>query len=187
MKPKLNSKTVFVIIEGHPKRPVLPGLYDLEPQPHWQYLFADTEWASYQSESPLVIKIDAGSPFLRSVIDDMQSPEGWRGLILESQDDFDTVLSWARQRLTVVFDPPRTGLLRYYDPLIWHALCTTGERIGETIQHGHYWVEDVESGAWHSLEYPEPVADPTRPSLSSSQLQAITVLASRRNNGQPRS
>lgn len=184
MKPRLNSKIVFVIIEGHPKRPVLPVLYDLEPQPHWQYLFADTEWGPYQSESPLLIKTDAGSPFLRSVIDDMQSPEGWRGLILESQDNFDTVLSWARQRLTVAFDPPRTGLLRYYDPLIWHALCKAGDRVGETIQHGHYWLDDGDVGNWHTSAKPEPVAEPATSGLSPEQHQALAYLASRKNSGQ---
>ncbi|WP_148864584.1 DUF4123 domain-containing protein [Marinobacter fonticola] len=184
MMPKLNSKTVFVIIEGHPKRPILPVLYDLESQPHWRYLFADTEWGPYQSESPLLIQTDAGSPFLQRVMDDMQSPNGWLGLILESTEDFDTVLSWAQQRLTVALAPPRTGLLRYYDPLIWHALCTAGGRIGETIQHGHYWLDDGDAGCWHTSAKPEPVAEPATSGLSPEQYQALASLASRTNSGQ---
>ena len=187
MMPKLNRKTVFVILEGQPKRPVLPILYDLEPQPHWQYLFADTEWSPYQSESPLLVNTDAGSPFLRRVVDDMQSPEGWRGLILESADGFDAVLSWAQQRLTVAFAPPRTGLLRYYDPLIWHELCSACEITGRTIHYGHYWLEEGDSGRWCLSEYPEPVADPSGAHLSSVQLESLTALANRRASSQPRS
>lgn len=184
MKPKLSNKTVFTIIEGHPKRPVLPALYDLELEPRWQYLFADTVWAPYQSESPLVVKTEVDTPFFRRVIEDMQSPDRWRGLILESQDNFDAVLSWARQRLSVAFDPPRTGLLRYYDPLIWHALCTTGERMGESIQHGHYWLDDGDAGIWHTIAGPEPVADPARSGLSPEQYQALASLASRKTSSQ---
>lgn len=184
---KLNSKTVFAIIEGHPKRPVLPVMYDLEPQPQWQHLFADTEWSPYLSESPFLVVTEAGSAFLHHVMSEMRDPNGWRGLILECPEDFDAVMSWAQQRLTVAIEPPRTGLLRYYDPLIWHELCLACETTGRTIQQGHYWLEDGESGRWCSSEYPEPVADSSGPSLSSAQFQALSALASRRNNGQPHS
>lgn len=184
MKPKLNSKTVFVIIEGHPKRPVLPVLYELEPRSQWQYLFEGTEWSPYQSESPFLVATGAGSTFLSHVMSEMQDSDGWRGLILESPEDFDEVLFWARQRLTVVFDPPRSGLLRYYDPLIWHELCSLNETASRMIEHGHYWVDEGDSGQWRSVDYPEPVSDPAGPSLSPAQLQALSALASRRNSGQ---
>lgn len=185
--PLLASDTVFVVLESDPKKALLPLLYELEPQPNWHYLFTDTEWEPYQSESPIVVATTSGSEFLRHVMEHMPGQNNMRGLILESGGTLDSVVSWARQRLTVTFDNSRRGLLRFYDPLIWHELCSMNEPNSKVIARVHYWLEDNGSGQWYSMEEPEPMSGSGEPTLSPVQVQALSALASRRNNSQSQS
>ncbi len=169
-----DDQQTYLLLERSSVVYLLQALYQREDVPQWLPLFADTSWAPYMEESPLLIQADGGSPFFLWAIDGMAGSGSIRGLILESPNRLDDVAEWTRRRLTVCFDDGRTGLLRFYDPLVWVALDP--EDMGDrcVVSRVHYWPGQGEGNRWQLSNNPEFViaGDPVR--LDKARAEAIT-------------
>ena len=124
--PQLVSKTRYLVLESRHRKPLLQELYEISESPRWVYLFAGSEWQAYVDESPILLETAQNSAEYRWALTGLEE-ERLSGLLLESTQGLDVVVSWLRARLTVCFDGNRKGLLRLYDPKIWHRLRSEGE------------------------------------------------------------
>lgn len=168
------GRNIYPLLDDKRETPVRKALYGLEGNPQWQPLFEETEWSVYSAESPLFIRTDNPSKFLDWTLDSLSSDQV-NGLILESDADFETVLGWARQRLTVGLGGVRRGLLRFYDPRVWHQLAPRDIGKACCIQRVHYWQVSGVDGRWAVSHNPEPVDLGRATSLEPEQVRAPTA------------
>ncbi|MFN2360120.1 MAG: DUF4123 domain-containing protein [Marinobacter sp.] len=102
--------------------------------------------------------------------------ESLNGLILESPKGLDTVASWLRARLTVRFDDQREGLLRFYDPGVWHQLAPKTTTVAEVIERAIYWHGKPGEQRWLMTENPEPIVMCPSPILDLKQRLALNAI-----------
>ena len=174
------DETFYLLVEEEERnkaRVILPALYEQEGNPHWEPLFLGTPWQAHERRSPLLIQTHAGSPFVHWLQQHSLEAGELRGLIIESTATLDQVAEWARAALRVTFDGQRKGLLRFYDPYVWHQLEPANISDGNPISRVHYWLKwpRENEGRWLSSESPMPVYLPNS-SLSSDQQQALAQL-----------
>lgn len=145
--PTLEQETgLYLLLEPSPVRNILRSLYELEETPRWTPLFAETPWASYPDESPLLVQTEIDQPFLQWALRYLATPDtGLRGLLLEATESLDPVAAWARERLQFKQNTQSPALLRYYDPLVWEMLPLADKAMGDVVQRAHYWSERHEN------------------------------------------
>lgn len=166
------SRIRYLLLESRQKKPLLQALYEVAENPQWVHLFADTEWHAYLKESPIVLEASQNSPEYQWALRGLKS-DTLSGLILESTKGLEAVSGWARERLTVRFDGNRQGLLRFYDPLIWHLLGPRHKPDAEIIDRAIYWYRESGQQRWLMNENPEPIAMSPVPTLDSRQWLAL--------------
>lgn len=152
-------------------------LYEREGNPQWVPLFDETQWAAYIHRSPLLIKVEPQSPVLEWFLKHRDDDERLRGLILESEASLAQVAEWGRIPLTMTFNNNRQGLLRYYDPLIWHAIAPGAFPGHSPVTQAHYWYHPpwYSEGQWLSSPHPMPLPPGTN-ALSEEQSAALAQL-----------
>lgn len=170
--PLKESGIRYLVLESRERKPLVQALYENSESPAWEYLFAETEWQPYMSESPLVIEMLANSTAYSWAMEMLESGR-FSGLILESQHGLRGVTAWLRERLTVRFDGRRMGLLRLYDPLIWHRLTPVTRKDNSAIECVWYWHGTPNEQRWLVSKYPEPVTMLPVPSLEEHQWLAL--------------
>ncbi len=162
----------YLILESRLSKAILQQVYETETNPEWEYLFAHTEWEPYLQESPIVLQAHRDSDLYRWAQQGLENNE-LSGLILDSTRELKAVADWARQRLSVQFESGRKGLLRFYDPLIWHRLAPAERSQEEVISSVTYWHGLPEDGRWLTSVNPEPVTMGSTPMLEAHQWQAL--------------
>lgn len=172
--PELGIKTRYLVLEPIQKRPLLQELYEIAERPQWVYLFADTDWHAYVTESPILLEALEGSAEYRWAVNELKQ-QSVSGLILESSKGLGEVANWLRARLTVRFDGQRQGLLRFYDPLIWHQLAPQINPAAEVIEQAIYWYGAPGHERWMTTQNPEPIAMLPAPTLDEQQRLALTA------------
>lgn len=93
---------------------VLSQLYRQLGAPELSMLFDATELGAYMDQSPVLVTCAESSDLLKTV---QQAPEGWPGLIIQSEYSTAVVLAHLRQMLFVRFEGRRRGVLRYSNPV----------------------------------------------------------------------
>ena len=101
------STPLFMLLELD--EPLLQRLYQLEPDPRPEALFADTELGAYVEQGPWLIQLTPDSPLLSAY---RQAPEQWPGVLLSSGRPVDELLAHLRAMLVVQFEGERKGILR---------------------------------------------------------------------------
>ncbi|WP_227663172.1 DUF4123 domain-containing protein [Marinobacter halophilus] len=168
------DKSRYLVLESGQTTPVTRALYEHAENPDWVYLFADTEWQLYLTESPIVLKAAQHSPEYQWALKGLK--EGRLiGLILESSEALEPVANWLRARLKVRFDGRRHGLLRFYDPRIWHQLSPTSGSEANVIERAIYWYGAPGDERWQTTEKPNLFAMLPVPTLDESQWQALNA------------
>ena len=162
----------YLVLESRQKKTVLQALYNISDNPRWVYLFADSEWQAYLGESPILLETEQNSAEYRWALTGLEE-ERLSGLLLESTQGLDAVVSWLRARLTVCFDGNRKGLLRLYDPKIWHRLAVKSKPEAEIIERALYWHGKPGQQCWVMDENPEPIAMSPIPTLDEQQWRAL--------------
>lgn len=162
----------YLILESRSSEAILQQVYATETDPVWEYLFAHTEWEPYLHESPIVLQALRDSDLYRWARQGLENNE-LSGLILDSTQELRAVADWTRQRLSVQFDSDRRGLLRFYDPLIWHRLAPAERSREEVVSSVTYWHGLPEDGRWLTSVNPEPVTMGSTPMLEAHQWQAL--------------
>lgn len=173
-QPVKKTNMRYLVLESRERKPLVQELYEHSESPVWVHLFAETEWQPYLSESPIVIETLASSAAYSWAMERLEGG-GLSGLILESQRGLQAVTDWLRRRLTVRFDRHRTGLLRFYDPLIWHRLTPEVRKEENVIERVWYWHGPLEEQELLVSEYPEPVTMQPAPSLEEEQWLALSA------------
>lgn len=174
------DQTLYLLIEEEERnkaRVMLPALYEQEGNPLWEPLFMGTPWEAHERRSPLLIQTRADSAFVRWLQQHSLEAGELRGLIIESDAEMGQVGEWARAALRVFFDGQRKGLLRFYDPFVWHRLEPAEMPEGNPVMRLHYWLQwpDESEGRWLQSESPMPVHLPNN-SLSARQRQTLIEL-----------
>ena len=162
----------YLVLESRQKKTLLQALYNMSDNPRWVYLFADSEWQSYLDESPVLLETAQNSEEYRWALMGLEE-ERLSGLLLESTQGLDAVASWLRARLTVCFDGNRKGLLRLYDPKIWHRLAVKSKPEADIIERALYWHGKPGQQRWVMDENPEPIAMSPMPTLNEQQWLAL--------------
>lgn len=173
VRSKQNDDIVYLMLESAGSKPLLQTLYEQCTAPVWQRLFSETDWAPYEDEGPLIIQATRDSDAYRWAVDGLEKTGKLIGLIVESDESPETLLQWARERLTVTLGKTTKGLLRFYDPLIWHNLQPRD--IGEQgiVNRVAYFHGSREDGCWLISQNPEPVTMADVPILEPEQLQNL--------------
>ena len=169
------NKIRYLVLEPRHKKPLVKELYQVSANPRWVYLFADTQWQVYLKESPVLLRAHQGSPEYHWALQALKE-ENLIGLILESSKGLDAVVSWLRARLTVRIDGQREGLLRFYDPWIWHHLAPQTMPVAEVVERAVYWYGAPGQQRWLITENPEPVVMSPSPTLDEKQRQALNAI-----------
>lgn len=169
-----NAKVRYLVLESMERKPLLQELYENSESPVWMYLFAETQWQLYLTESPLVVEMPTDSKAYISSIEGLKSGR-FSGLELESHHGLQAVTGWLRERLTVRFDRGRIGLLRFYDPVIWHRLTPGTGNAKNVIERVSYWHDAPDQQQWFVSEHPEPVTMLPVPSLEEKQWLALSA------------
>lgn len=177
-RPFKSTNLRYLVLESRERKPLLQELYGNSESPVWMHLFAETEWQPYLSESPLVIEILTGCAAYIWAMEGLESGR-FSGLVLESQQDLQAVSYWLRERLTVRFDGGRIGLLRFYDPLIWHRLTAETRAEPNVIERVTYWHGAPGEQQWFAIENPEPISMLPMPSLEEKQWLALSAGSAR--------
>lgn len=136
--------------------PLLRRIYQLEPDPRPEALFADTELGAHVEQGPWLIQLMPDSPLLSAY---RQAPEQWPGLLLSSGRPVDELLAHLRAMLVVQFEGERKGILRFYDPRVASYLFAATEAvttwlgpIEQLFWYGSTWPDRSENiSHWHSL------------------------------------
>lgn len=162
----------YLLIEEQSGEPIRQHLYQKTDNPVWEPLFLNTGWAAFDPLGPLLIQTTFQESFYRLSVDRLSDPDPWRGLIFVSDAGFDDVSDWLRCRLTVDLGQDRAGLLRFYDPLIWHRLSPWSAQTSTPMARCESW--DTEQG-WSSVERPEFVIMQPRPKLTKTQVEALSL------------
>jgi hypothetical protein len=170
--PQLVSNARYLVLESRHGKPLLQDLYEISESPRWVYLFADSEWQAYLDESPILLETAQNSAEYRWALTGLEE-ERLSGLLLESTHGPDGVVSWLRARLTVCFDGNRKGLLRLYDPKIWHRLAVKSKPEADIIERVLYWHGKPGQQRWAMDENPEPIAMSPMPTLNEQQWLAL--------------
>lgn len=172
-QPKQGDDILYLILEGAGSKSLLQSLYEQCETPVWRLLFSETQWAPYEDESPLVIQTTRSSDLYRWALKELGKAGALNGLVIESDESLETVLCWARERLTVMLGGTRKGLLRFYDPLIWHKLQPRD--IGEQgiVNSVFYLHGNPEDNKWLTSQNPEPVTMAEVPTLEPEQLHNL--------------
>lgn len=168
------SKTRYLVLESRNQKTMLRELYGAAESPRWVYLFADTEWQAYLKESPILLEAAQDSTEYRWALKGLKE-DSLSGLMLGSSRGLDAVASWLRERLTVRFDGQRQGLLRFYDPWIWHQLAPQTNPEAEVIEQAIYWYGAPGQQRWLTIENPEPIAMSPAPTLDEQQWLALNT------------
>lgn len=168
------NKVRYLVLESLTGGSILKKLYEHDESPVWQYLFSETPWAPYLEESPIIVQACQDSDLYKWVLMELKLNTELSGIIIESDKTLDSVMSWARERLTVAFNGVRKGLLRFYDPVVWHQLRP--RNIGENgpVRQVIYWHGNPYEGRWLISRNPEPVTMAGTPALEQEQLERIT-------------
>jgi len=164
----------YLVLESRQAQNLLGAIYTLTGTPQWAYLFADSDWQAYLDESPIVLEAVQDSKEYGWALQGLKEGE-LSGLILESSKGMNCVLDWLRARLTVSFGNQRKGLLRYYDPHIWRRLAPQTSRSEEVVDRIIHWDDTLGIQKWVITDHPEPVAMAPVPTLSETQLQALSA------------
>lgn len=171
---KLTSNTIrYLVLESGQRAPIIKMLYEHAENPEWVYLFAETEWQLYLAESPVILEAAQQSPEYQWALTGMKNGQ-LNGLILESEASFESITKWLRTRLKVRFDGQRQGLLRFYDPQIWHQLAPASKPGADVVQRVIYWFGEPEGKRWHTTEWPDPITMFPMPTLSDAQWKSLS-------------
>lgn len=170
------NKTRYLVLEPRHKTPLLQELYEISERPGWLYLFADTDWRAYLKESPILLEAGHDSAEYRWALQGLKQ-ERLSGLILESSKGLDTVARWLRKRLSVRFEGQREGLLRFYDPQIWHQLQPQHKPEADVIERAIYWYGEPGQQRWLTSENPEPIAMSPVPTLDEQRWLALNAIS----------
>lgn len=174
--PEASTDNVrYLVLESSQKAGVTRLLYDQTGNPEWVYLFADTDWQLYLAESPIVLKATQQSPEYQWAVQELKGGE-LTGLILESSDGLEAVAGWLRARLKVRFDGHRQGLLRFYDPKIWHRLSPTFSQNIDVVERVIYWYGNAGEGRWKTNEKPSPFTMFPMPTLNETQWKTLNTV-----------
>jgi hypothetical protein len=168
----------YLVLESRQKKTLLEALYNISDNPQWVYLFADSEWQAYLDESPVLLETAQNSAEYRWALMGLED-ERLSGLLLESTQGLDAVARWLRARLTVCFDGNRKGLLRLYDPKIWHRLAVKSKPKANIIERALYWHGKPGQQRWVMDENPEPIAMLPTPILNEQQWLALNDASAR--------
>ncbi len=163
--PRQGDDTLYLILESvgasagksAGSKSLLQMLYQQSEAPVWERLFSDTQWAPYEDESPLVIQATPDSDLYWWALKGLGKTGQLSGLIVESDENLEAVLRWARERLTVTLEAERKGLLRFYDPLVWHSLKPRNTGQQGIINSVVYFHGNPEEGSWRTSQNPEPL------------------------------
>lgn len=155
------SAPLYMLLELD--EPLLQRIYQLEPDPSPEALFADTELDAHIEQGPWLIQLTPDSPWLSAY---RQAPEQWPGVLLSSGQPSDELLAHLRAMLIVQFEGERKGILRYYDPQVASYLFAATEIVNtwlgpieQLFWHGSTWADRSENiRHWHSLG-----SEPTNP------------------------
>lgn len=169
-----SDKIRYLVLETNQTIPVTRALYEHAENPDWAYLFADTEWQLYLSESPIIVKAAQHSPEYQWGLKSLKEGQ-LIGLILESSEGLESVANWLRARLKVRFDGRRHGLLRFYDPRIWHQLSPSSGSEADVIERAIYWYGAPGEERWQTTEKPNLFTMLPMPTLDESQWQALNA------------
>ena len=173
---KPTSNTVrYLVLESGQRTPITRILYEHGENPEWVYLFADTDWQLYLDESPVILKAAQKSSEYQWALKGLKSGE-LTGLILESQEEIEAVAAWLRARLKVRFDGHRQGLIRFYDPKIWHCLSPASHQDINVVERVIYWYGDTGEEQWLITERPSPFNMSPVPTLNETQWQALSTV-----------
>lgn len=167
------DQQTYLLLEKSNIVDVRQALYQHEDTPQWVPLFAGTQWAVYMGESPSLIQAHPKSSFFKWAVGAMADSDSVRGLVIESSAELDVVAEWSRQRLTVNFDESRTGLLRFYDPLVWEALKPQCLDNHADVSRVHYWQGHTGKGGWGFSDNPEFVIPGNPAKLDKARANAI--------------
>ena len=174
--PETRSDEVRYLIMDSRQDPPLPrALYERADNPIWVYLYTDTRWQPYLEESPIVVETTRQSPEYKWALTGLQDGQ-LTGLVLTSSDGLEAVANWFRARLMVRFDGQRQGLLRLYDPRVWHRLSPASGPEADVIERVIYWDGDPESECWQTTENPAPFAMSPVPTLNERQWLALKAI-----------
>ncbi|WP_336367084.1 DUF4123 domain-containing protein [Marinobacter sp. C2H3] len=169
-----SESAVYVVIEPAAEVDLRAELYQWSGDPEWAYLFADTLWQACQQQGPLVVRTRLGCPWFSRAWRAMEQGQ-CLGLVLQSVEDLQTVCQWLRRRLMVRLGGQRKGLLRYYDPLVWHRLAPAVQRRPAIIEQAWYWCDGPAGFRWQRSVRPEPIPLLPEPVLSEEQHRALYV------------
>lgn len=172
-RSKQGDNILYLILESAGSKSLLQTLYEHCESPVWQLLFSETQWAPYEDESPLVIQTTRDSDLYRWALKELEKTGELSGLIIESDESLETVLRWARERLAVTLGGTRKGLLRFYDPLIWHSLKPRDIGQQGIVNCVVYLHGSPEDGEWLTSQNPEPVTMAEVPTLEPEQLHNL--------------
>jgi len=168
-----SDRVHYLVLEARQNPPVVRSLYEQAENPNWVYLFAETDWQQYLAEGPVVVQAAQDSELYKWALKELKLNNGLSGIVIESDEAMNSVVDWARERLTVGFDGSRRGLLRFYDPLVWHRL--NPRNIGEQglVRQVIYWHGSPQEGRWLVSRNPEPVTMAGTPVLEPEQLRRL--------------
>lgn len=173
IKPS-SDKVRYLVIEASQKPSVVRSLYEQADNPKWVYLFAETDWQQYLAESPIVLEANQHSPEYQWALKGMKEGR-LTGLILDSADGLESVTKWLRARLKVRFDGQRQGLLRFYDPEVWHRLSPVVQEQADVIERVIYWHDDSAEARWLTTERPSPFTMFPVPTLNETQWRTLNT------------
>ena len=174
--PKPSSdKVCYLVLEARQNPPVVRSLYEQADNPTWVHLFAETDWQQYLAESPVVLEANQSSPEYQWALKGLKEGR-LTGLILESSEGLESVTKWLRVRLKVHFDGQRQGLLRFYDPDVWHRLSPVVQQQADVVERVIYWHGESGEARWLTTEKPSPFNMLPVPTLNESQWQALNTV-----------
>lgn len=170
-----SEKVRYLVLEARQNPPVVRSLYELADNPKWIHLFAETDWQQYLAESPVVLEATQSSAEYQWALKGLKEGR-LTGLILESSEGLDSVTKWLRARLKVRFNGQRQGLLRFYDPDIWHRLSPTMREESDVVERVIYWHGDSDEARWQTTENPNPFTMFPMHTLSETQWRALNTV-----------
>jgi hypothetical protein len=172
--PEQFNKTRYLVLEPQHNTSMLQELYEIAESPRWLYLFADTYWHAYRVDGPILLRAEQESAEYRWALQGLKQ-ERLTGLVLESSKGLDAVTNWVRERLNVRFVGQREGLLRFYDPRIWHQLKPQNKSDADVIERAIYWFGEPGQQRWLTTENPEPIVMSPAPTLDDQQWLALNA------------
>ncbi|MDX1558297.1 MAG: DUF4123 domain-containing protein [Marinobacter sp.] len=172
--PEQYNKTRYLVLEPQHNTSLLQELYEIAESPLWLYLFANTDWQAYLKDGPILLEAGQESAEYRWALQGLKQ-ERLIGLVLESSKGLDAVTSWLRKRLNVRFKGQREGLLRFYDPRIWHQLQPQNKPSSDVIERAIYWYGEPGQQRWLTIENPEPIVMSPTPTLDDQQWLALNA------------